>query len=105
MSDKLAYSINEATALIGIGRSMLYSLIQRGELRIVHLGKRVLIPRAAILELLGTEDISEPEPSPEIRRPMPLECPEPSRSRASGAEVHRYRKEAVGIRRDRPAAG
>ena len=51
--DRLTYTIPEAAQAIGIGKSTLYGLINNGELRTIRLGKRVLIPRDSILELLG----------------------------------------------------
>ena len=51
--ERLTYTIPEAAQAIGIGKSMLYGLINDGELRTIRLGKRVLIPRDSILELLG----------------------------------------------------
>lgn len=41
--DKLAYSIDEATELLGIGRSLLYELIAQGKLGSVKAGGRRLI--------------------------------------------------------------
>lgn len=45
---RLLLSIQEAAEALGIGRSKLYQLVARGELPLVHLGKRALIPRPAL---------------------------------------------------------
>jgi excisionase family DNA binding protein len=50
--EPLAYSINQALELLPIGRSSLYNLINRGELRTVKLGGRRVIPAGALTELL-----------------------------------------------------
>lgn len=52
-TDRLAYKPAEAAEIIGVSRQFIYTLIQRGQLRTVSLGKRRLIPRSALLELLG----------------------------------------------------
>ncbi len=45
-------SIPEAAALAGLGRSALYALIGRGELRSLKVGRRRLVPASAIRELV-----------------------------------------------------
>lgn len=40
---RLGYSVDEAAAALGIGRSTLYRLIRDGRLRTLRLGRRVLI--------------------------------------------------------------
>ena len=42
---KIAYTVNEAAAALGIGRTFLYELIKAGEIRPAKLGSRTLIPR------------------------------------------------------------
>lgn len=44
-------SVEDAAQLAGIGRTALYSLIANGRVRSVSLGRRRLVPRAAIAEL------------------------------------------------------
>lgn len=48
---RLAYSVPEASAAIGIGKTKIYELIQQGSLPSTLIGKRRLI-RAADLEAL-----------------------------------------------------
>lgn len=55
MTERLTYSVSEAAEAIGIGRSMLYTLLGRGELQSVRVGRRTLIPVQAVLEFLGVE--------------------------------------------------
>ena len=47
-----AVSIPVACERLGIGRSLIYRLIERGELRAVKLGTRTLIPVSEIARLL-----------------------------------------------------
>ena len=45
---RLAYSINEVCALLGISRARLYQAMNAGELPTVHVGSRRLIRAAAL---------------------------------------------------------
>jgi excisionase family DNA binding protein len=47
-----AYSVVQAGAALGVSRQVIYSLIQRGELRTVKAGRRRLIPATEITRLL-----------------------------------------------------
>lgn len=53
--DRLAYSIAEASSLTGIGRTTLYRLMDRGELRSCKIGRRRLIPAQALLRMVTQE--------------------------------------------------
>lgn len=44
-------TMREAQAILRVGRSTIYELAHRGELRTVRLGRRLLVPRAAIVEM------------------------------------------------------
>lgn len=48
----LACSINSATRRLGIGRTTLYSLIKKGEIRTFRLGGRTLIAEAELRSLV-----------------------------------------------------
>lgn len=52
-SGRLAHSVIEAAALLGISRTSVYTLLTSGALRSVRVAGRRLIPRAAIEELLN----------------------------------------------------
>lgn len=53
MAEKpLTYKIEEAAALLGLGRSATYAAAQRGEIPVVKVGKRLLVPRAALERFL-----------------------------------------------------
>ena len=60
-SVSLTVSVTEAARLLGIGRTLAYDLVTRGELPAVRLGRRVLIPRHAIDRLLTGEPHSTPQ--------------------------------------------
>jgi excisionase family DNA binding protein len=50
---RLVVSIGEAASLLGVSRSFAYELVRRGELRVVRLGRRQVVPKHALLELVG----------------------------------------------------
>lgn len=46
--ERQTLTVEEAAALLGIGRNSAYQAVARGELPAVRLGRRLLIPRAAL---------------------------------------------------------
>ncbi|MGO9427687.1 helix-turn-helix domain-containing protein [Rhodoblastus sp.] len=52
----LAYRVNDAAKVIGLGRSTLYEMMKEGTLRFVKRGNRRLIPADALMALLGQQD-------------------------------------------------
>jgi excisionase family DNA binding protein len=55
-SERLAYSVEEAAALLGVNYFSVYRLIQRGKLRACRaLRGKLLVPRTELLKLLKSE--------------------------------------------------
>jgi excisionase family DNA binding protein len=52
--DRLVLSVAEAGALLGLSRAFAYELMARGELPVVRFGRRIVVPKAALLDLLST---------------------------------------------------
>lgn len=52
LTDKICYTINEATAASGLGRTKLYELINAGELPLIKIGARSLIRRKDLEAML-----------------------------------------------------
>ena len=50
--ERLVYSVAEAGALLGISRAFAYELVARGELPVIRLGRRRLVPKAALCALV-----------------------------------------------------
>jgi len=50
----LAHSVENAAALLDVGRTTVFELIRTGRLRAVKLGGRTLIPDAALRDFLAT---------------------------------------------------
>jgi excisionase family DNA binding protein len=53
MSECLTYTVGEAARVIDVGGSVAYELVRRGDLRTVHVGRRVLISPRRRAQLLG----------------------------------------------------
>ena len=52
----ISYSVENAAMALGIGRSMVYQLIREGQLAVVRIGRRTLVPVSeceALLRRLG----------------------------------------------------
>ena len=54
ISNKLAYSVNEACAATGIGRTSLYELIAKGQLKTLKAARRRLILRTDLEAYLAS---------------------------------------------------
>ena len=57
MGDKLTLSIEEAAKVLGIGRNLCYDRVKTGEIPVIKIGRRLLVPRKALEKLL-----EEPQP-------------------------------------------
>jgi excisionase family DNA binding protein len=56
-NDRLVFSVAEAGELLGLSRAFAYELVARGELPIIRFGRRIVVPKAALLELLGSASL------------------------------------------------
>ena len=53
MEDKLTLSVEEAAKVLGIGRNLCYDRVKTGEIPVIKIGRRLLVPRAALEKLLA----------------------------------------------------
>ena len=53
---RLTYTIPEAGKKLGIGRRLAYELAASGQLPIIRIGGRILVPRAALERMLDVPD-------------------------------------------------
>jgi excisionase family DNA binding protein len=53
--DRLVYTVAEAGALLGISRAFACELVARGELPVIRLGRRRLVPEVALLALVEAD--------------------------------------------------
>ena len=51
---RLTFTVPEAAEMLGISRSSAYECVKRGELPAIALGRRIVITRSALEQLLGT---------------------------------------------------
>jgi excisionase family DNA binding protein len=45
--------VDEAAQILGISRSTAYEAVRRGELPVIRIGRRLVVPRAALERMLG----------------------------------------------------
>ncbi len=64
--DKLTYTVTEAAELLGIGRSAAYEAARSGQLPTIRIGKRVLVPVAALERLLAGNELQVHSRQPEM---------------------------------------
>ena len=50
--ERLTYTLAEAARRLGISRTLAYEAANRGELPVCRIGRRLLVPRAALARLL-----------------------------------------------------
>jgi len=51
--ERLVLTVAEAGELLGISRAFAYELVARGELPVIRLGRRIVVPKAALLAMVG----------------------------------------------------
>lgn len=66
-ADRQTLTVEEAAALLGIGRNSAYQAVASGQLPVIRIGRRLLVPRAALERLLA--ETQAPATSPPERRP------------------------------------
>lgn len=60
MTGRLALTVREAAAALGVGKDAIYKAINRGDLRAVRLGGTLLVPQVELDRMLGL--VGSPEP-------------------------------------------
>lgn len=55
-TDKLTLTVDEVARCLGIGRNSAYEAISRGEIPVIRVGKRLLVPKAALAKMLSGND-------------------------------------------------
>lgn len=50
---RLTLSVEETAKLLGIGRNLCYDRVKTGEIPVIKVGKRLLVPRSALQKLLA----------------------------------------------------
>ena len=50
--ERLTLTVEEAAKLLGIGRQLAYERVKTGEIPVIKIGRRLLVPRSALEKLL-----------------------------------------------------
>jgi excisionase family DNA binding protein len=61
--DRLVCTVAESGELLGISRAFAYELVARGELPVVRLGRRGLVPKVALVALVEADQSDDPAES------------------------------------------
>lgn len=62
-AERPTLTVEEAAKLLGIGRTAAYECVRRGELPVLHFGRRLLVSVAELRRLVGIDPpLAEPEP-------------------------------------------
>ena len=51
-TERATYTVDEAAKLLGIGRNLCYEKVKTGEIPVIRIGRRLLVPRRALEKLL-----------------------------------------------------
>lgn len=70
MPSKLTFTVPEVARLLGISRTTAYECVRRGEIPCLTLGRRILVTRSQLEQLLGTLP-SEPPATDNDAQPTP----------------------------------
>ena len=52
-TERVALSVEEAAGRLGVGRSLIWKMVNQGTIRTVRAGHRVLVPVSAVEEFLS----------------------------------------------------
>ncbi len=64
--EKRTYSIPEVAEVLGIGRTAAYEAARTGEIPTIRIGKRILVPVAALERLLAGNELQAHSRQPEM---------------------------------------
>ena len=56
-TERKTYKVEEAGKLLGIGRNQAYDAAKRGDFPTIRIGKRLLVPKAALDRMLAGENL------------------------------------------------
>ena len=58
--ERFAYTVNAACAALSIGRTSLYGLVKKGELKLIQIAGRTLVPRSELERLIRIGTLPRP---------------------------------------------
>jgi excisionase family DNA binding protein len=51
--ERVTFTVEETARLLGIGRQLAYDRVKTGEIPVIKIGRRLLVPRSALEKLLA----------------------------------------------------
>lgn len=54
---RLTLTVEEAAVVLGISRSHAYESVKRGELPCIRIGRRILVPKIALAEMMESAEL------------------------------------------------
>jgi len=60
VGERLTLTVEEAATLLGISRSFAYEAVTRGEIPSIRIGRRILVPKAALQRMVGAREDAAP---------------------------------------------
>jgi excisionase family DNA binding protein len=70
VSEPLTISVEDAARLLGISRGLAYEAARSGQLPVIRLGRRLLVPRQRLYELVGAANGFPVDSREEVMREM-----------------------------------
>ncbi len=58
--ERLTLTVEETAKLLGIGRQLAYERVKTGEIPVIRVGRRLLVPRRALEKLLEQGQVVNP---------------------------------------------
>ena len=55
----LTYTVEECARLLGIGRQLAYDRVKTGEIPVIKVGRRLLVPRKALERFLENAQVTQ----------------------------------------------
>jgi excisionase family DNA binding protein len=59
-AERLTLTVEEAATLLGISRAFAYEAVTRGEIPSIRIGRRILVPKAALQRMVGAREDAAP---------------------------------------------
>jgi|GEM_PF-888135 len=72
VAERLTLTIDEAARALGIGRNSAFAAAHRGEIPIIKIGRRLLVPKVAFEKMLAEVTSGANEQADETRPPEQL---------------------------------
>lgn len=70
LPDKPMFSVEEAASIQGVGKGTAYACVNSGEIPVLRLGRRLLIPRVGLARLLGGTPDSQRQRAGTMQHPL-----------------------------------